>query len=344
MLQTLASLTRLSGLTGQEALFSHQLILILEQFGLTGCFADRLGNVGGYLPQGGEGPLVVVAAHFDEVGMLVTGIEPQGFLRMGRIAIDPRVLPGQIVQVHGKEILPGVVGVLPPHLINKGEGDKAVDMGDLFIDLGLPEAMVRAVVKVGDRVTFDARCVSLLGDRCAGKALDDRLGITVALEAAKLLMDSPIYARVLIALTAQEERGSQGARTLAQGREPDIAFVVDVTHAASPGVEKEVFGMDKPVLTTGPNVHPGLFRLMRTAAALEGIEYAVSVEPGITGTDAEGLQVAGYGVPCGILEIPLRYMHTPVELTDLGTAKKAARLLAASIRSIGMDWEDKLFC
>lgn len=330
MEEYLAALSAVPALTGHEPLHAPGLLEVLQGAGLTGCFADPLGNVGGFLPKG-EGPLVMLLAHIDEVGLMVTGVEPGGFLRVRRISIDPRVLPGQTVWVWGREPLPGVIG-LPASRFD-GEWETAVTMEELFVDLGLPEERVRALVSLGDRVTFPDRLTPLEGERRAGRALDDRLGAALLLETAKLLAGEALGVRALLALTAQEERASQGALALARRWQPALAVAVDATHARGPGAERGCHGLERLVLALGPQVHAGVFRRLRNAAERLNIPYDVAVEPGDSGTDATGLQLAE--VPTGILQLPLRHMHTPAEVGDLDTARRGAALLAEFLRTTG---------
>jgi putative aminopeptidase FrvX len=295
---------------------------------------DALGNVIGRLAadDADDGPLVVFAAHSDEIGLMVTRIEAGGFLRLASVGgFDRRYLPGLAVVVHGRQDLPGLVGTLPPHLTTREDRDRPLALDQAFVDLGLPEARVRELVRVGDRVTVDRGVTHLLGEVICGKAFDDRASVAALHEALRLLRRRRRKAHVAFVATVQEEVGLRGATTAAYGLRPDVAVAVDVGHARAPGVpEHEASELGGgPVVAQGANFHPAVTEALLAAAAAEGVPHQREYIPAASGTDAWAMQVARTGVPCGLLSLPLRYMHSPVETLDARDVRATGRLLAA---------------
>lgn len=312
---------------------------------------DQMGSViarRGARASGDRRLRVMFAAHLDEIGLLVTKIEEGGFLRFTFVGgFDRRVLPAQEVVVGGREPLPGVIGVKPPHLLSPEEAYKPYKPEDMYIDLGLPEEEVRRLVRVGDPVTVGAGCRPLQGDMMAGKALDDRAGVAVLFACLKELARLHHPHEVFLVATAQEEVGLKGAVTSAYGLAPDLGIAVDVEFAEQPGLPDDcTAALDKgPMLAVGPNVHPLVFSLLERVAREEGIPYQVRVVPGRSGTDAWAIQVAREGVPTGLVGIPLRYMHSSVEVVSLADIRRAGRLLARFVLALepaaleGWRWE-----
>jgi putative aminopeptidase FrvX len=294
---------------------------------------DGLGNLIALRHGSGPAPRprLMLAAHMDEIGLRVTGIE-QGFLRVTAVGgSDLRVLPGALVVVHGRRDLPGVVGMRPPHVTPADERDKAIPWDELFVDVGLPEDQVRAQVRVGDPISFERELVELKNGLVAGKALDNRASaaaLTLALE--QLARTRHAWDIVAVA-TVQEEVGLYGAITSAYGVAPTLALAVDVTFADQSNYSDEhTFAIGKgPAIAIGPNFHPHIVeRLKKTADALE-IPYHIEPTPGRSGTDAWAIQVSREGVPTGLLSIPVRYMHQPVEVVAARDVERTARLMAA---------------
>jgi endoglucanase len=305
-------------------------------------WADVTGNSIASLNPEGE-PRVMLAGHIDEIGLQVTYINPEGFLFFDEIGgWDPQVLVGQRVQVLGQGgAVPGVIGKKPIHLIKKEEREKVTKTRELWVDLGASSAEeVNSLgVRVGDPMVIDAGVVRLAGDRIASRALDNRIGAYVVLEALRLLAGDPPTAAVFAVATVQEEiaYSGGGARSSAFALEPDVALVVDVTFSTDvPDIEKKELGDHKigggPVLTRGSSSHPVVFDRLLKAAEVEGIPHTCQAAPRSTRTDADGIHLVRLGVPTGLVSVPNRYMHSPNELVSLGDLEKAARLLAAFVR------------
>jgi putative aminopeptidase FrvX len=285
-----------------------------------------------------EPPRLLVEAHMDEIGLLVTGIE-NGFLRFDEIGyFDPRVLPSQNVLVHGRKMLRGVIGSRAPHVLSAADRKKSLPLSDLFIDVGMDDARVRAFVRVGDFITLDRRVLALQNNFVAGKAFDDRASLIALLEMLRRLQGTHHAWDVYAVANVNEEDSAVyvGALTSAFHIRPHIAICLDVTHAQQPGLNDAAAPRSGsgPCIARGANVHPFVFEKLRDAAAGASIPYQITVYGGDTETDAWMMQVAGEGVATGLLEIPLRYMHTSVEtihLDDVAHMAEHLRVFAASL-------------
>jgi endoglucanase len=342
----LARLVAMPGISGHEDSIAQAISQAFEPY-CQKVRVDRLYNVYGLktdIPRKGM-PKVMVAAHMDEIGLMVTDIDERGFIRFTSVGgVDPRILLAQEVEVHGKQKLFGVIGAKPPHIQQSGEAQKAVKMKDMVIDLGLPVERVKELVSIGDIVTFVSPLKDLKGQMVSAKSLDDRAGVAVLLQTMKELNDLRFSAEVFFVATVQEEVGVRGATISAYQLVPDIGVAIDVTHGDMPDAPRdETFSMNKgPVIAIGPNMHPRLSQKVMDVAREYGIDYMVEVEPGPTGTDARAIQISRWGVPTVLIEIPLRYMHTTVETLNLSNIKQAARLLARFIASLKEDWNEWL--
>jgi endoglucanase len=293
-------------------------------------------------------PRVMLAGHIDEIGLQVTHIDESGFLFFDEIGgWDSQVLVGQRVKVLGsKDTLSGVIGKKPIHLLKKEEQDKATKTRELWVDLGCSDAeeVAGLGVRVGDPMVLDARLVRLAGDRIASRAIDNRIGAYVVLEALRLLAAEPPEAATFAVATVQEEiaYSGGGARSSAFALEPEVALVVDVTFSTDvPDIEKKELGEHKigggPVLSRGSANHPVVFQRLVEAAEAEGIAYSIQAAPRATRTDADGIHLVRMGVPTGLISVPNRYMHSPNEVVSLGDLERTARLLAAFIRRLDRD-------
>ena len=307
--------------------------------------AGRMGDVVGV--KRGDGPeprrKVMLVGHMDEIALIVTKVEG-AFLRIGQMAgMDRRVLPGQSVTVFGKRELPGYIGNIPPHILPPEKRTQYPEFEDLVIDVGLPADEVAELVRVGDVVTFDAPPLALQGSRLAAKSIDNRAAvaaITVCLD--QLQSRGHTWDVLAVATTSEEFGGYQGARTTAYRYRPDIGIALDVTFASQPGFNEGHDLGGGPTLALGPNFHPKLFKAIKEAA--ERIEMTVHTEPewAVGGTDAVPLQVSREGIPTALIGIPLRNMHTSVEVVDVKDVERAGRLLAEFIAGLAPDFMDTL--
>lgn len=283
----------------------------------------------------GEIPRILVEAHMDEIGLLVTGIE-DGFIRFNEIGMfDQRVLPSQNVVVHGRKTVPGVIGARPPHVLSAQEREKSIPLHDLFVDVGMPDARVRELVNVGDFITMDRDLIALENNFVAGKAFDDRSSLVALIEVLRQLQNVNHAWDVYAVANVNEEDSAVyvGALTSTFQIRPQLAICLDVTHARQPGLNQEYapHAGQGPGIAQGANVHPLVFEKLRAAAVREAIPHQITVYGGDTETNAWMMQVTGEGIPTGLVEIPLRYMHTPVETIHLDDVAHTADLLRALI-------------
>lgn len=306
---------------------------------------DGLGNLialqRGSIPE--PRPKLMFAAHMDEIGLRVTGIE-KGFLRITRVGgADRRVLPGTEVIVHGRQDLPGVIGMRPPHVIPPEQRDKVPSWEDLFVDVGLTEEEVQKLVRVGDPISFRREVVELKNGLLAGKALDNRVSVAVVTLAIEHLARTSHAWDVITVATVQEEVGLYGATTAAYGVAPEMGVAVDVTFGRQTGVSnQETFPMGEGVtIGVGPNFHPAVVEKLKAVAEANEIPYHIDPIPSRSGTDAWAIQVSREGVPTGLVSIPLRYMHQPVETVSVKDVERAGRLLAALAASLEPDFRPR---
>ncbi len=279
---------------------------------------------------------VMLSAHMDEIGLMVTGIE-KGFCRITRVGgSDARVLLGSRVIVRGKRDLPGVIGSRPPHVLPADERDQVLPFDKLFVDVGLPPAEVKELVRVGDLVSVEHEARELKGGLLSGKAMDDRASVAAVAVCLETLANMQPRWDVFGVTTVQEETTFLGAATSAYGLQPDVAIAIDVTFGEQNGVsESETVGIGKgPAIGIGPNFHPEIVKALQDAAGRLEMPVQREPTPGASGTDAWPIQVAREGIPTGLLSIPLRYMHTPVETVSVKDVERTGRLLAEFIVSL----------
>lgn len=350
-IKLLRQLSEAVGPSGRECPIRQSIQALWEPFSdeirtdaMGNLIALQRGTTGDSQPR----PALMVAAHMDEIALIVTGME-RGFLRVGRIGgADPRVLLGQEVTVHGKEPLPGIIGTRPPHVLSADERKKVVQWDKLFVDVGLPAEKVATLVQVGAPISIRRPLIELRNQRVAGKAMDNRASVAAVTLALESLRHREHAWDFYAVATVQEEVGLKGAITSAYGVAPQIAIALDVTFAKQANDQAPgTFDLDKgPALGIGPNFHPQLLQRLRDAAKAEEIPYHLEPAPGRSGTDAWGIQVAREGIPTGLLSIPVRYMHQPVETLALRDVERAARLLTAFVAGLEPDyrprWEDEL--
>ena len=316
--------------------------LLVKWFGKysTDVWQDLFYNT--YARVGGNGPKVFVAAHIDGLGLMVKTIEDDGFLGFMTLGgFDPRVLPGLEVTVHGRDgDYFGVIGAKPPHVLSEEDRKKVLTVNELFIDVGFPKAKVDRLISVGDIVSLRAPLKELAGDALAGRALDDRAGIAVMLEAMRVLKKKPCAADVVFAATCREEVGSYGAKNGAYTLKPDLAVAIDVTHGfINKTDDPRMVPNDRVSIGMGPALDRRLrLKLEQTAKRLK-LEYSLDFMAGHTSTDGDEILVSRSGVPVALLELPLRYMHTTVESLRAGLITSAGKLLAAFLAEIDDGWE-----
>ena len=289
-------------------------------------------------------PRVMLAGHIDEIGLMVTYIDEEGFLSFDTIGgWDHQVFVGQRVQLLTRDgPVAGVIGKKAIHLMEKEDREKVSKADDLWIDIGATgRAGAAAQVRVGDPGVLAANVLEFPNGRLVSRSLDNRVGAFVVLEALRLLAADRPAARVTAAATTREEISytGGGARTGAAALAADVAIVVDVTHATDyPGVEKRKHGDYRlgsgPALTRGAAINPVVFDLLVATAEAEGIPYTIEAAPRDTSTDADNIFTALKGVATALVSVPLRYMHSPNEMVVVEDLDRTARLLAATARRI----------
>jgi endoglucanase len=304
----------------------------------------RRGRFSQEQPPEGKAPSLLLAAHMDAIGLMVTGIT-QDLLRITEVGgVDPRVLPGQLVTVHGREDLPGVVVQPPAHLQPPDARDKPAALKYLWVDTGrLPDEVSR-LVRVGDLVSFAHLPIDLGDGLLAGHSLDDRAAVAAVTHCLQELQSRQLTWDVWAVATAQEEETLGGALTSAFALRPELAVAIDVTFGSGPGSPiYQTYPIAKGIaLGWGPNIHPALHKAFTELADRLEIHYKLDPMPAYSGTDAMALQVAAEGIPSMVVSIPLRYMHTPVEMVSMKDITRAGRLLAEFAAQLDEHFMDKM--
>jgi putative aminopeptidase FrvX len=339
LVDSLERFSNACGVTGREEEVSDLLKTALKPH-VDEIKVDKLGNVIG-VKKGAKksAPKIMLAAHMDEIGLIIKNINKDGFLQFSKLGgIDDRILIAQRVIVHtkkGKRV--GIIGSKPPHIMKEEERKKIVEVDKLFIDVGASskEDAQKMGLNVGDVISFDTKFARITDDLVAGKAFDDRVGCCLLMEVMKELeqTDCTVYA----VGTVQEEVGLRGAMVSAFRISPDVALALDVTVAGDiPGV-KEIEAPTKMkkgpvigVMDAGLITHPKVLDLLMNAAKKAKVDY--QLETGLAGsTDAARIALTREGVPCGVLSIPTRYIHSPSSILSLNDVRKAAKLVVAAI-------------
>ncbi|MCD6301887.1 MAG: M42 family metallopeptidase [Staphylothermus sp.] len=314
-------------------------------------WVDSMGNVISVKKGGGEGKLML-AAHMDEIGLMIRHIDKKGFLKFTPIGgWNERILPGQrvLIKTLNGKIIRGVVGIKPPHIMKPEEQKQVIPIHDLFIDIGVNsrEEAEKLGVTIGSIAVIERDVVKLgNGKIVTGRAFDDKVGVATMIETIKHLKDAKID--VYAVATVQEEVGLKGARTSAYSINPDLAIAIDVTVASDvPGVpeENQVTKIGKgPAIKimdgrsgSGHIAHPAIRELLIKTAQEENIPYQLEVLTGGT-TDAAAIQLTRSGIPAGTLSIPTRYIHSPIELLSLEDVENAVKLLIATAKRIDSNW------
>jgi endoglucanase len=307
---------------------------------------DSVGSTVARVAGKNDGKSLAIIGHIDEIGLIVHHIDDDGFLWFTGVGgWDPIVLVGQRVELATRGgVVHGVVGKKPIHLMREDDRKKVPQLKELHIDIGVSSGdEARGLVRIGDVAVIAAEPVELPNGRYISRSFDNRLGCYVALEAARLVADAGgAPGDVLAVAVAQEEITFGGARTTAYSLQPDIAIVVDVTFATDqPGIDEKEVGRHKlgtgAVLTRGSTLDPTIFELLHETAEAEGIPFTVAASGRGTGTDADAFHISRGGIPSGVVSVPLRYMHSPVEMVQLDDVDACARLIAAFARRLPAD-------
>jgi endoglucanase len=299
---------------------------------------DHMGSSRALVPGTAGGPTLAIVGHIDEIGVHISHIDDEGYLRFGQVGgWDPLVLVGQRMRLTTKSgTVTGVIARKPIHLLKDDDRKRAPELKDLHIDIGAKDGDdARSMVRIGDVGVIDVQPIEMPNGRLVSRALDNRVGCFLAAEAGRLVaQDGGAPGDVVPMAVAQEETGLSGSRTSAFAVKPDVAIVTEVTFATDqPGVElgqitKHTLGSG-PVISRGTTLHPRVFELLYEAGEAADIPFTVESVGRATGTDADAIHVSRTGVPTGLVSVPLRYMHSPVEMISLEDITAAAKLIAA---------------
>ncbi|MCF2662286.1 M42 family peptidase [Pseudoflavonifractor phocaeensis] len=301
---------------------------------------DRMGSVVALRRCGRENaPRLLLDAHLDEIGFLVTGHE-EGFLRIAPLGgVDPRMLPDRELTILTDPPRLGVVACMPPHIQTREEMDKSQPMRELAVDVGLTQEEAQRLIPVGTPAVYRTGCAPLGEDLLCGKALDDRACFAILLDALERLQGEELDVDLYVLGSTQEETHSTGAITAAFGVMPHLCVAVDVTHGDSPDASKDKTFLLRggPVIGVGPNCTRWMSKRLEEKAGELEMDCQIEVMAGHSGTNGWDLQISREGVATAVLSLPLRYMHTPVETASRADMTACARLLAAFIRGIGKE-------
>lgn len=321
------------GVSGREDEISQYAAELLKKY--TDDITINNGSVIAVLGDKNAKPHIVIDAHTDRIGFVVTSVTEGGFLKVSNAGgIDMRILAAQQVIINGKKAVRGVICSVPPHL-NHGE-KKVPDISDIYIDTGLTKKEAEELISPGDTVRFACTAKKLLGNRITGGALDDRSGIAAVIYALENTDISALKCRVTVVFSAQEEIGERGAAVCAYRTAADIALAVDVSFAYSEGEKKDKCGQLGKGCMIGyaPTLDRELSRRFTELAKSENIPYQTEVMSGTTGTNADRYSVTRDGMKAVTLSIPLRYMHTPSEVIDMNDVINTGRLIAAYLKGV----------
>lgn len=335
--QTLARLCALSGPSGFEENVTQAAAELLRPL-TDEVFTTRLGSVVGVRRCGRDNaPKLLLDAHLDEIGFIVTGHE-EGFLRFAALGgVDPRMLPDREITLMTDPPVTGVVICLPPHIQEDGDMDKTTPIKDLCIDAGLSREEAKGRIPTGTPATYRGGCTPLGEELLCGKALDDRCGFAVLLDVLERLEGKQLNVDLYVLGSTQEETHSTGAITAAYEIAPNLCVAVDVTHGDSPDASKnETFKLGGgPVIGVGPNCARSLSGRLKELAVDLDMPVQIEVMSGSSGTNAWPVQISREGVATAVVSIPERYMHTPVEVVNKKDLENTAALLAAFVESLG---------
>jgi len=335
----LSELTALSGPSGFERIVAERAVDLMRDC-MDEAYLDRYGNAVGIRRCGvPNAKRLLLDAHLDEIGLIVTGIS-DGFLRFRSIgSIDPRILPNQTLRLLTEPPRRGLVACLPPHLQNAGSQNEATPLEELWIDIGLTQEEAEALVPIGTPLVFESAFTELLNDTWASKAMDDRAGFVSLLWAMELLRDVQLDVDLYLMGSTREEVGGSGAAVSTFALAPDCCIAVDVTHGRTPDAPKDdTFSLGKgPAIGIGPNMTRWMSdRLIQKADDME-LSWQAEVMGGSSGTNAWRMQISREGVATAVLSIPLRYMHTPNEVIKRQDLESTAKLIAAFSRNLAKE-------
>lgn len=327
--QTLRLLTSQTGVSGDEASAAETAAQLLREYA-SDVSVDPFGNVTGTIKSGFENAkTLMLDAHIDQIGMIVSYIDDRGFLKVGACGgLDMRTMLAQSVTVHGRKRVSGVICTLPPHV--SSDHSKVPEVGELAIDIGMTKAQAEEFISLGDRVTVNASCREL-GGFISAPSVDDRGGVCVILRVLDILKERKLKYDLAVCFSAQEETGERGVKQAAFRLDPDEAIIVDVSFGRTPDSaahETAELGSGA-MIGVSAVLDRDMTDTLKQLAADKSIPFTVEVMPSSTGTNADAVSVSRNGVKCCTVSIPIRYMHTPIETVDISDIEAAAQLIAA---------------
>jgi endoglucanase len=306
---------------------------------------DKLGSYI-FKSEGTNDKKIMLAAHMDEIGLMVTKVLEGGFLSFTSVGgINPASLVSQDVTIYGKENVFGVIGIKPPHVTTEDERNKPLKLKDLYIDTGYSKEKLEKMVRVGDVATIKRTPLQLQGTVVSAKAFDDRACVAVMLETAKELKKLSHKSSIYYAATAQEETGYRGSTTSSYKINPDIGIILDVGFGMTPDMPAETAHLGKgPVVAYGGRLNQKLTKKFVEVCKTYNYPMQYEAVPSRTGTDTEALQVNREGIPCILLSIPLRYMHTSVETIDIADVENTGKAIARFINELDNSDLEEILC
>lgn len=330
--KTIIKLSEAYGASGCEDNAANEALNLLKKYSNNAVIKN--GNVIADIGEFKDNRLhLLLDAHIDQIGMIVTYITDDGFIKVGNLGgLDRRLLPAQQVVIHGKKDIKGIISSVPPHLSDKDS--EVLKMDSVSIDTGMKKAQLEKIVSIGDSITFDVKCHELLGTRLTCGALDDRCGIASILYALSLLENQKLKYNVTVLFSTQEELGERGAKISAYEINPDIAIAVDVSFGYTESETEYKCGhLGKgPMIGISPSLSHEISDALVDTAGTKNIPYQIEVMNGLTSTNADRFSVNRAGSKACTVSIPLRYMHTPVEVIDVEDVELTGKLLAEFIR------------
>lgn len=305
-------------------------------------------KIGSYIfkSNGTNDTKIMLAAHLDEIGMMITDILDGGFLSFTSIGgINAASLVAQDVTIYGKENLFGVIGIKPPHLTPEEDREKQLKIKDLFIDTGLSKEELVKKISIGDIAVIKRQPISLQNSIISSRQLDDKAGIAVMLVVARELKKISHKSNIYFTATAQEETGFRGSTTSSYKINPDIGIVLDVGFGLTPEMPPETSSLGKgPAVAIGGRFNPKLTKKFMDVCKQYNYNFQYEAAPASSGTDTEALQINRGGIPCILLSIPLRYMHTSVETIDIKDVETTGKAIARFINEIDNSNLEEILC
>lgn len=336
-MELLKELCCLKGISGHEEKVADKVCQLFSACSHK-AYKDNMGNVIAHIDNGANFT-VLLEAHLDEIGLIVTEIDDNGFLKFSSVGgINSAILPGKEVIIHGKEELFGVIGAKPPHLMSKEEKDKKIEYDNLFIDAGYSKEELEKNVKIGDVISFKSE-FNLLKNNCfCSKSVDNRAGVYVILKTFEKLFKEQLNINIVAVCAVQEELGCLGAKTAVFDLKPDYAIVVDVTHGQSHYIDKyKGFKLSAgATIGVGPNFSNLYNEKLINHCKNNNLKHQIEVCEGHSGTDAWPIQVSQNGIPCSLISIPLRHMHSWVELGSFDDISNSIDIICSFLKEVGV--------